>query len=688
MVQCSMFDALQVSDPVAVFALVAFLILLAPIVMGRWQLPGTIGLLLAGAVLGPNALGVLARDQSFILFGTVGLLYIMFTAALEIDMVVLRRSKFHSMVFGLLTFAIPQSLGTVVGHYLLGFGWPASILLSSLFASHTLLAYPIASRLGISRDTAVTTAVGGTIITDTLALLVLAVIAGSVRGEMNEFFWYRLAGSLTLYVLAILYGLPKLARWFFRNVGRDGVTEFVFVLAVVFGCASLSHVAGSEPIVGAFLAGLALNRLIPHNSPLMNRIQFTGEAIFVPFFLLSVGMLLDVRVFLSDWRAWMISAAMLTTVTTTKWLAALISSKILGYNKDQLRVMFGLSLAQAAATLAATVVGYEIGLFDDAVVNGAIVMILVTCVIAPWHVERYGRKMVQNMASSPEPVAAEQQRILTALSERAPSHHLLDLAMLLRKPEQGQAIYPATVIQDNGDTSVKVSSAERVLGDATSYLSQAEVPSTPLTRIDLNLASGILKTRRELNATEVLMGWSQQSRAPEFFFGSLMENLLRDRDFSLVVLRPRAPLNTTRRMLLAVPPEADLEPSFNNGVRLIKRLSRQLSAPALVVTPRKGSDRMLKRMKSLSPDCDLSVGKAETWPTLSRALKEQYRDGDLIVLMGARQTGLASMHAMTRLPEEIAEQFPKANFLLLYAAEPRTESPSSVVNPEPATRMT
>lgn len=688
MVQCSMFDALQVSDPVAVFALVAFLILLAPIVMGRWQLPGTIGLLLAGAVLGPNALGVLARDQSFILFGTVGLLYIMFTAALEIDMVVLRRSKFHSMVFGLLTFAIPQSLGTVVGHYLLGFGWPASILLSSLFASHTLLAYPIASRLGISRDTAVTTAVGGTIITDTLALLVLAVIAGSVRGEMNEFFWYRLAGSLTLYVLAILYGLPKLARWFFRNVGRDGVTEFVFVLAVVFGCASLSHVAGSEPIVGAFLAGLALNRLIPHNSPLMNRIQFTGEAIFVPFFLLSVGMLLDVRVFLSDWRAWMISAAMLTTVTTTKWLAALISSKILGYNKDQLRVMFGLSLAQAAATLAATVVGYEIGLFDDAVVNGAIVMILVTCVIAPWHVERYGRKMVQNMASSPEPVAAEQQRILTALSERAPSHHLLDLAMLLRKPEQGQAIYPATVIQDNGDTSVKVSSAERVLGDATSYLSQAEVPSTPLTRIDLNLASGILKTRRELNATEVLMGWSQQSRAPEFFFGSLMENLLRDRDFSLVVLRPRAPLNTTRRMLLAVPPEADLEPSFNNGVRLIKRLSRQLSAPALVVTPRKGSDRMLKRMNSLSPDCDLSVGKAETWPTLSRALKEQYRDGDLIVLMGARQTGLASMHAMTRLPEEIAEQFPKANFLLLYAAEPRTESPSSVVNPEPATRMT
>jgi hypothetical protein len=196
-----------------------------------------------------------------------------------------------------------------------------------------------------------------------------------------------------------------------------------------------------------------------------------------------------------------------------------------------------------------------------------------------------------------------------------------------------------------------------------------------------------LKARRELNATEVLMGWSEQSRAPEFFFGSLMENLLRDRDFSLVVLRPREPLNTTRRMLLAIPPEADLEPGFNNGVHLIKRLSRQLSAPALVMTPDKGSERMLKRMKSLSPDCDLSLGKTVSWPTLSRALKEQYRDGDLIVLMGARQGGLTWMHAMTRLPEEIAEQFPKANLLLVYAGEPRAEDPRSVVNPEPATHM-
>ncbi|TDQ41773.1 cation:proton antiporter [Tepidicella xavieri] len=682
-----MLDVLQISDPVAVFALVAFLILLAPIVMGRWQLPGTIGLLLAGAVLGPNGLGVLARDQSFVLFGTVGLLYIMFTAALEIDMVVLKRSKFHSIVFGLCTFAIPQGLGTLVGHYVLGFSWPAAILLASLFASHTLLAYPIASRLGIARNTAVTTAVGGTIITDTLALLVLAVIAGLTRGEVDEYFWYRLGASLGLYVFAILYGLPKLARWFFRHVGRDGVTEFVFVLAVVFGCASLSHAAGSEPIVGAFLAGLALNRLIPHNSTLMNRIQFTGEAIFVPFFLLSVGMLLDVRVFLADGRALLITTAMVATVTVSKWLAARLSSLLLGYSPAQARVVFGLSVAQAAATLAATVVGYEIGLFDDAVVNGAIVMILVTCVIAPWQVDRYGRLVAQDSADAPVLAPTERQRILTALSERSPSRHLLDLALMLRKPDHEQPIYPITVVQDNGNTTPQVAGAEQVLSDAVSYLSQAEVPASPLTRIDLNLASGILKARRELNATEVVMGWSEQSRAPEFFFGSLMENLLRDRDFSLVVLRPREPLNTTRRLLLAIPPEADLEPGFQAGVGLIKRLSHQLSAPVMVLTEEEGAQRIFKRLRAIKPDCDLVPGKLPRWAGLRRVLQEHYRDGDLIVLLGARQGGLAWKPVMTRLPEDLADTFPKANLLVVYAGEPDRENTLSIVNPEPATRM-
>jgi Kef-type K+ transport system membrane component KefB len=681
-----MSELLPIKDPVLVFALVALLILLAPIVMGRWRLPGTIGLLLAGAILGPNALGVLARDQSFVLFGTVGLLYIMFTAALEIDMAVLRRYRTHSLVFGLLTFAIPQGVGTVVARYLLGFDWPAAILLASMFASHTLLAYPIVSRLGITRNPAVTAAVGGTIVTDTLALLVLAVIASATRGEMDDMFWYRLGASLTIYVLAILLGLPLLARWFFRNVERDGVSEFVFVLATVFGSATLAHVAGSEPIVGAFLAGLALNRLIPHNSTLMNRIRFTGGAVFIPFFLLSVGMLLDLRIFLGGPRAWAIAVGMVATVVLTKWLAAESTRLLLGYSRDQARVVFGLSVAQAAATLAATIVGYQIGLFDDAVVNGAILMILVTCVLAPWQVDRHGRAMALAIEQEDEESARPRQRILVALSKRSPTNPLLDLAMLVRDPEHRQPIFPLVVIEDSVGATDQVARAEMTLSRAVEQLAAADVSSQPLTRIDLNLAAGILRARRELRGTEVIVGWSKRTTAAEFFFGSILENLLADREYTLILSRVIAPLSTLRRVVLAVPPDADHEPGFPVAIATIKRLARQLGAGILVVTEQGQEERIRKRVATIKPQAEVRGAGIARWSGLVRVIGENMKDDDLLVLYGARAGGLAWRPAMGRLPARLAAYFPTRNLLMIYAAEGRNDPvPEVMTGSEPAT---
>lgn len=683
-----MSNLFPIADPVLVFALVALLILLAPLVLGRWRLPGTIGLLLAGAILGPNALGVLARDSSFVLFGTVGLLYIMFIAALEIDMVVLRRYKRQSIVFGLLTFAIPQSIGTLVAYYLLGFELLAAILLASLFASHTLLAYPVASRLGIARNQAVTAAVGGTIVTDTLALLVLAVIAGATRGEIDEHFWLRLGGSLALYIFAILYGLPKLARWFFRNVGRDGVAEFAFVLATVFGCGSLAHLAGSEPIVGAFLAGLALNRLIPHNSTLMNRLQFTGNAIFIPFFLLSVGMLLDVTALLMDARAMTVAIGMTGSVLITKWIAAEATRVLLGYSREQARVVFGLSVAQAAATLAATMVGYEIGLFDGVVVNGAILMMLVTCILAPWQVDHYGRKVARRSELEATPEDALPQRLLVSVSEGAPTNQLLDLALLMRNPSGDQPVFPLTVIEDGGSGSAQDAAAERVLSQAVEHLSAADVSSRPVTRIDLNLAVGILKARRELNATEVVMGWSGRTTTPEFFFGSPLESMLSDRDYSLVISRPREPLTSCRRILLAIPPDAELEPGFANGVTLVKRIARQLDAKLLLIGERRRASAVRNRIAALKPSCDLNSIRISRWSNVVRAINDKLQDGDMLVLYGSRPGSPAWRTAMGRLPSRLASIFPNVNLLLVFPAEPKQAQADTVIfEPQPPTVM-
>ena len=654
-----------ITNPVIVFALVAMLILLAPIIMGHWRLPGMVGLLAAGALLGPNALGVLARDQSFVLFGTVGLLYIMFTAALEIDMAVLKRYRLHSLVFGLLTFSIPMALGIPVG-LLLGFDWPATVLLASMFASHTLLTYPIASRLGIARNQAVTTAVGGTIVTDSLALLVLAVIAGMTRGEIDEQFGPRLAISLSLYVAAILFGIPLLARWFFRHIARDGVAEFVFVLATVFTCAALSHLAGSEPIVGAFLAGLALNRLIPHNSTLMNRIQFTGDALFIPFFLLSVGMLLDFSVFVSGVKAWAVAIGMLATVFAGKWLAAESTRPLLRYSRDQARVVFGLSVPQAAATLAATIVGFEIGLFDDAVVNGAIVMILVTCFVAPIIVDRYGRNLVETASPLQPDTPESQQRILVACSTLVSSRPLLDLAVLLRDPPQGQPIYAVTVVDESEDASTAVAQGERLLADVAGHLSAASVPAHPVTRVDLNAASGILRARRDLRVTLGIVGWRKQSLGAEFFFGSLVEQLLQDRSYSLLAARLTGPLNTCRRIIIAIPPHAEQEEGFLAGMGNITRLARQLGVELLVLSEREHEAELCKRLQAIRPSCEFRIQPMDSWGNVLRSLNELLTPDQLLVFVGVRPGGYAWRTSLGTLPERVSRRYTQVNVLVLY----------------------
>jgi len=667
-----MTDLLPVKDPVLVFALVALLILLAPIIMGRYRLPGMIGLLLAGAVLGPNALGVLARDQSFVLFGTVGLLYIMFTAALEIDMAVFKRYGVHTIAFGLLTFGVPLGTGVLLG-LLFGFEWPAAILLGSVFSTHTLLAYPIASRLGIARNPAVTTTVGGTILTDTLALLVMAVIAGTTRGEMDEAFWYRLGIGLALYVALILLALPRLARWFFRNAGGDGVAEFVFVLAAVFGCASLAHLAGAEPIVGAFLAGLALNRLIPHNSTLMNRIRFTGEAVFVPFFLLSVGMLLDVRIFFGGMRAWVFSLALVATALATKWLAAHITRLLLGYSRDEGQVIFGLSGAHAAATLAITTVGYDIGLFDDTVVNGAILLILASCFVASWVVDRHGRRVAIAAEEEEMEPAGPPQRVLVALADPVSAPRLLELAQLVRDPAHGQPVYPLTVVEDDDGAGEQVARAEKLLSHAVHQLSAAEIPTQPLTRIDLNVADGVLRARRELRGTEIIIGWRERSAARELFFGSMIERLLRDRHYTLLVARLRGPLATCQRVVLAVPPNADHEHGFPVAVGIVKQLARQLGAPLLMIAEQADEARVRKRVQTIKPAVELKVQALDDWSGLTLAIGEGAALGDIVVLYGVRTGGLAWRSAQANLPARLAERLPATNLLVVYPAEPREE---------------
>lgn len=333
---------LPLEDPILKFLLILVIILAAPLLLNKLKIPYLLGLIIAGAVIGPHGLNLVLRDSSIILSGTAGLLYIMFLSGLDMDMSDFRKNGTRSLVFGLYTFCVPLLLGILAGYYILGFSIYSSILLAGLFASQTLIAYPIVSKLGIARDKAVTIAVGGTVITDTLALLLLTVIVGMVTGNTDDMFWYRLGISVVLCIAFIMLLFPLIGHWFFKHCS-DNISQYIFVLVMVFLGAYLAHLAGLEPIIGAFLAGLALNRLIPRTSPLMNRIEFVGNAIFIPFFLIGVGMLIDYRAFFRDWESIKVAAVMIVLITAAKYIAALLTQKTFKLSSDQRTVIFGLS---------------------------------------------------------------------------------------------------------------------------------------------------------------------------------------------------------------------------------------------------------------------------------------------------------------------------------------------------------
>jgi Kef-type K+ transport system membrane component KefB len=385
---------LPLQNPVLIFSLVLFIILLSPILLSKLNIPGIIGLILSGVAIGPFGFNILAKTSAIDLFSTIGLLYIMFIAGLELDLNQFKINRNKSLVFGFLTFIIPLSIGFPVCHYFLGFNLQASLLTASMFATHTLVAYPIVSKLGISKNQAVAVAVGGTILTDTAVLILLAVIIGSHNGSLNQEFWIRLIVSLSIFSGIMFLIIPRIAKWFFRKLESEKHSHYIFVLSVVFFSAFLAEVAGVEPIIGAFVAGLSLNKLIPHSSALMNRVEFIGNSLFIPFFLISVGMLVNVRVIFQGNNALIVAVTLTAVAIGSKWIAAYLTRKIYHFTKAEGSIIFGLSGAHAAATLAVILVGYNAGILNEYVLNGTIILILITCVVASFVSEKAAKKIL------------------------------------------------------------------------------------------------------------------------------------------------------------------------------------------------------------------------------------------------------------------------------------------------------
>lgn len=660
-----------VTDPTWIFFLVLIIILFAPMILGRLRIPHIIGMILAGVVVGKYGFNILERDSSFELFGKVGLYYIMFLAGLEMDMDDFKKNRTKGLVFGMFTFLIPMGLGIWSSMSMLNYGFLTSVLLASMYASHTLIAYPIISRYGLSRQRTVSITIGGTAVTVVLALMVLAVIGGMYKGEdVGGLFWVLLVAKVVLLFGLIIFLMPRISRWFFRTY-EDAVMQFIFVLAMVFLGGGLMELVGMEGILGAFLAGLVLNRFVPHVSPLMNRLEFVGNALFIPYFLIGVGMIIDVRCLFTEGEALKVAVVMTVVATFSKWLAAWITQKIYGMKKVEGSLIFGLSNAQAAATLAAVLIGHGIimengeRLLNDDVLNGTVVMILFTCIISSVVTERAARKMVtqENLMEGSE--GKEQERILIPVANPETIEGLVGMALMMRHPKQKESLVALSVINDNNTSETKELIGKRNLERTAMIAAAADASVKTVLRYDLNIAQGIIHTQKEYAVTDIVIGLHRKTNLMDSFFGTMTENLLKGRNRQIMIAKLLMPVNTLRRIVVAVPDKAEYEKGFLKWMTQLCRMGKQLGCRVHFFA----TEDTLKHLRALTEKQEANTftefSLLEEWDDLL-LLTGQVNYDHLFVVVSSRKGSISYQTSFERLPSQISKYFANNSLLIVY----------------------
>lgn len=657
-----------ITDPVLIFFIVLVIILLAPLLLNKIKIPHIIGMIVAGVIVGPYGIGLLARDASFQIFGQVGILYLMFLAGIEIDMYHLKKNLKKGMTFGTYTFLIPMILGTVTSYYFLHLDWLTSILLASMYASHTLVAYPIISRFGLTKSPTVIITIAGTIVTVLGALIVLAVCVGIHNdGEFNASEVLMLLLRLVIYSIAVIYLFPRITRWFFKNYS-DSVMQFIFVLAMVFLASCTAGLIGLESVLGAFFAGIVMNRYIPNMSPLMNRIEFVGNAIFIPYFLIGVGMLINVKVIFAGWNTLYVAIMMSVVATLCKWLAAWVTQLTYHMSALDRKMIFGLSNAQAAATLAAVMIGYNLGIFDESILNGTIVMILVTCTISSIVTERAATRMkmeqLENAENNTDTSSDRSLNTMIAVANPLTVPGLVELAVLLRNPySKGGHLYAAHVRSDNSAGSKAMGRNSLDLAIQTGASVDTEI--LPIERYDLNFVTGLINTVEERDISNVIIGMHRKATVIDSFFGSKIERLLESTHKMVVITRCFIPVSTITRIVVSVPDKAQYEIGFKRWVMAIANLTQQLGCRVIFCCNPEVKPYIRGVLHSEKYEIRSEFRDVEEWDDFV-LLANRILDDDLFIVVNARRASVSFNPSMEELPGFLQKYFSRNNLIVLY----------------------
>ena len=661
-----------ITDPTLTFFVVLLIILLAPIIMGKLRIPHIIGMVLAGVVVGKYGLNILVRDNSFELFGRVGLYYIMFLAALEMDMESIRKNRNRLLIFALLTFTVPLLLTYFMGIHLLNYGITASLLLGCIMASNTLVAYPIVSRYGLQRKPSVTLSVGSSIISLIFSLIMLAAIVASNKGEGSIGFWLFFVSKFVVYCAAAIFLLPRLTRWFLRRYS-DAVMQFIFVLASLFLCAALSAAIGLEGIFGAFLSGLILNRYIPSVSPLKNRLEFIGNAVFIPYFLIGVGMLINVRLlFTGGGILW---AVICITLFGTLGKAIAAYAACFGFRMpiSSGHMMFGMTSAHAAGAIAMVMVGMNLLGEDGAplvsaqMLNAVIVMILFTCIISSVITEQSAQRIILRDKELPVEAhrKANDQRILVPVKYPEYAERLMNMAILMLNRKQTRGLVALNVVYDGEHMHRNMEQGNRLLEQMTQYCAGSDIQIQTQTRIAANIANGIKHAFKEFQATEILIGMHTHKEVSTKFWGEFHQSLFNGLNQQITMARLAQPLNTIRRIQVAVPSRAEFEPGFYRWLERLSRIAGNLECRIQFHGRTETLSLVNEYIKNRHPQVRADYSNMDHWNELPK-LANDVADDHLFVIVTARKGTVSYKNALEYLPDEVQRYFNGKNLVIIF----------------------
>lgn len=654
---------LPVKNPVLILALTLLIILFSPLVFRRFRIPGIIGLIIAGIIIGPNGTHIIESTNSFELLSKTGLLYIMFLAGLEIDMQEFKYNRSKSLVFGALTFLIPIAIGYIVCIYVFKFDTMPAVLLASMFSTHTLLSYPIVSNMGIVKNRAVQVAFGGTIITDSAVLILLGIITKIVTGGIDSSFWLMVAGSLGMLLFATLYLLPRISKWFFRNIEGQASSHYIFVLAMVFISSFISQMAGVEPIIGAFLAGLGLNKVIPHNSILMNRVIFIGNTLFIPFFLISAGMLVDIKLFFSGTSALVFAGILSAVGLITKYLAAWLTALIYKYTKHERNILFGLSVSHAAATLAIIKVGFDLHLFDQNVINGTILLILISCLMSSFVSESAARNIAIHEKEFTKRSSDKPERILIPVSNPDNIQRLIDLALMIKDQKSTEPIYPLSIVEDDADADEKINIVKKVIEGVAEQISSGDKKVEVLKKVDLSIVDGIVRTSKAYNISDILISYRGTQGSSNMVFGDVAANLLAKSKQAVVISKILQPLSSFKRIIVVLAPNSELEKGFIRSITKINSLLKQLGNEVLLYGKENTFAEFSKEIgdKKRSFYKYMNISSFEEIDVLS-----QTKEDDLFIFLSARKQTISYNYQVDEMPKKMNKNYEFSSFIVFY----------------------